>query len=345
MREIPVYWKTSLNDVEATMELVNRGKVTKAAVSAGGRPIYKVEYGTSNLPKGTANLSSALGAAAPGCYADKSGADYKPTVFLVGCVHGGEFEGTCGLLNLIKLLETGTDYAGNPAEELVRLCENVHLILLPMVNPDGRCRVPFDSFVDRTFQELRYYNQGTWKNGELCGYPECKMVHPIKAVSGYLGAYFDDDGVNMMHENFFGPVSAGTRLILDICAEEAPDCSILLHGGTNSPNHMLAPNYASLNTKKEVFELSQQIEALCIKAGVRYWVQPLRENEKKEIPPSFNLPSAMHHCCGTPAVTFESNQGLVDDGDIICDYEEIYRAHFILFSQTMRYYLAKFGKL
>lgn len=345
MSNMPVYWKTSLEHVEETLKIVKKGKVTLAARSAGGRPIYTVEYGKSNLPKGTANLSSAMGGKDVRCYADKTGSDYNPTIFLVGCIHGGEFEGTCGILNLIKLLETGTDYAGNPNEELVQLSEKCHLILIPIVNPDGRARVPFDSFVDKTFYELRYYDQGTWKDGSLCNWPDCKKIHPIKDYVDYLGAYFNDDGVNMMHEDFFGKVSTGTRLVLDICSQEAPDYSILLHGGTNSTDHMIAPTYASWNTKKEVHELDLCIKEACDREQVRHRVLALSDSEKNENPPSFNLPSAMHHCCGTPAVTFESNQGLVDDGDVIYSYEEIYKAHMILFGETMRYYLKKFGKI
>ena len=53
----------------------------------------------------------------------------------------------------------------------------------------------------------------------------------------------------------------------------------------------------------------------------------------------------MHHCCSAPAVTYESNQGLCDHGTVIYDYDEIYKAHMILFAETIRYYLDKFGKL
>ena len=344
MHTIPEYWKTSLQDVEETLKTVKKGTVTLAAHSAGGRPIYTVEYGNSNLPKGTANLSSALGAGDLCCYADKSGENYVPTVFLVGCVHGGEFEGTCGILNLIKLIETGTDYAGTSNEALRALCEKVHLILIPMVNPDGRARVPFDSFVGRTFYELRYYNQGTWKDGTLCNWPGCKKIHPIKDHVAYLGAYFNDDGINMMHEDFFGQVSSGTRLVLDLCSREAPDFSILLHGGTNCPDNMIAPKYSSLNTKKEVHALELLMQEACLRAQVRYHVVGIQERENGEKAPSFNLTSAMHHCCGAPTVTFESNQGLADDGKTIYGYEEIYQGHMILFAETMRYCLKKFGK-
>lgn len=350
MEKVPVYWKTTLKDVEETLQFVKKGKVSHAATSAGGRPIYMVEYGVSNLPKGTANLSSALGAADPSCYANKSGADYNPTVFLVGCVHGGEFEGTCAILNLMKLLETGTDYAGNPNEELVELCEKTHLILIPLANPDGRRRDPGISVGGRTMEQMRYYDQGTWKDGSLADWPDCKKVHPIKDHVEHLGSYFDDDGVNMMHENFFGKVSTGTRLILDICASEAPDFSILLHGGTGCINHMLSPAYASLNTKQEIVQLDVAVEKACLQANVRHRAQPLVDSEKNEIPPSFNLISAMHHCCGAPAVTYESNQAPDGEdvarlGGVSYSYEEIYKAHCILFGETMRYYLKKFHKM
>ncbi len=346
MSNVPVFWKTRLDEVEDTLKLVKKGKVTQPATSAGGRPIYMIEYGRSNLPPHKANCSSALGARDIKYYADKSGADYNPTIFLVGCVHGGEFEGTAALLNYIKLIETGTDYNGERNDELVSLTEKCHVIIIPMVNPDGRSHVPFDTFVGRTFYELRYYNQGTWKDGSLCGWPECKAYTPIKDYVDYLGAYFDDDGVNMMHEDFFSDnVSAGTRVILDVCANESPDFSVLLHGGTNSTQHMIAPKYASLTAKKEIFAFSEIMKEKSAEAGVRYYHLPISEAEKNDIPPSFNLTSAMHHCCSEAAVTYESNQGLCDEGDVIFTHEEIYKAHIVLFTELLRFELNKFGKI
>ena len=348
MSNIPVYWKTRLDEVEETLKLVKKGVVTNVGTSAGGRPIYKVEYGKSNLPKGTSdNVSSALGAHSYKSYADKTGADYIPTAFFVGCVHGGEFEGTSALLNMIKQIETGTDYNGERNDELVALAQKVHLVIIPMANPDGRSHIPFDSFVGKSFTDLRYYNQGTWKNGELCGWPGCKMKHPIKEYVDYLGGYFNDDGVNMMHEDFFGGnLSAGTKAVLDVCKKDAPDFSILLHGGDNCINHMIAPTYSALNAKKEVYEISVSYKALCDENNVRFKVLDISNNgENSEVSPtSFNLPSAMYHCCAEPAVTFESNQGLTERGDVVYDYEEIYKAHALLFAETMRYVLKKHNK-
>ena len=347
MSNIPVYWKSRLEDVEEALKLVKGGKVTKPCVSAGGRPIYMIEYGESTLPKRTANCSSALGARGRiECYADKRSPDYIPTVFLCGCIHGGEFEGTVAMLNLIKLIETGTDYNGDRYDELVELAKKVHLILVPMVNPDGRSHIPFDTYVGRPHYDLRYYNQGTWKDGSLCGWPECKMVHPIKDAVDYLGGYYNDDGVNMMHEDFCGgKLSTGTQLTLDICREYAPDFSILLHGGANSTPHIIASSYVSYKSKLETAAVMDAVEARSIKEGLHFVNKGVKDVEKNERPPSFSLPSAMHHCCSEPTITYESNQGLTECDGLCYTHEQIYKAHMILFEETIRVQLKRYGKI
>lgn len=330
--KVPEYWKGNLKDVESIVQEVKKGTVHTLRPSAGGRPIYMIEYGTSNLPPSRATLSSALGANDYSCYADKRGADYCPTVFLAGCIHGGEFEGTVAILNLIRMIETGVDYNGNTDVELLSFMEKVHLILMPMCNPDGRMHIPFDNFVGRTFYELRYYNQGTWKDGSLCGWPECKRYFPIKDYADYLGGYYNDDGVNLMHDDFFGHAAAETQNILDICRLYAPDVSVLFHGGAGCRNHITLPGYVSGNAKRKCCQLIERvIRAYCEKDYVfvdnREW--HLRYDLEQENPPTaFNLISAMHHCCGEMCITYESNQGLIDNGRAM-DNEAIYHSHMI----------------
>ena len=108
---------------------------------------------------------------------------------------------------------------------------------------------------------------------------------------------------------------------------------------------MLPPEYASLMTKKEVHAAELKVKERCDKEGVRYATVGIRDLENRDNPPSFNLPSAMHHCCSAPAVTYESNQGLCDHGTVIYDYDEIYKAHMILFEEVIRFELEKYGKL
>ena len=116
MKEIiplPVYWHSSVKQVNEDISKVKKGKVHTLLPSAGGRPVYMLEYGKNTLPESRATLSSACGAHDYRCYADKTQDDYIPTVFLTGCMHGGEFEGTVALMNLISLLESGVDLAGS----------------------------------------------------------------------------------------------------------------------------------------------------------------------------------------------------------------------------------------
>jgi len=337
--QVPVYWKSTLEDVEETLKLVKRGTVSVITTSAGGRPVYQVEYGKSNVKLGTANLASALGAHDGKYFADKSGDDYVPTFFIDGCIHGGEFEGTMAVLNLIKLMETGTDYAGQEYPELLELMNRLHLILVPVSNPDGRSRVPFASFVGKTFYDLRYYDQGTWKDGTLCGWPACKTIHPIKEKAGFLGAYFNDDGINMMHEDYFGNASKETTALFDICRKEAPDFTVLLHGGSNTINMLVPYDYTTKEAHEESLVVSRQLKERCDKEGVLYEVC-----ESCGFGAGFMLCSAMHHLCGGIVITYESNQGLVDDGDVIYTHDEIYKSHLLLFEEVAKHLLEKYKR-
>ncbi|MBR2466844.1 MAG: hypothetical protein IKB38_07975 [Clostridia bacterium] len=346
---LPIYWHGSVDAVNEDLKKIKKGTVKELLPSAGGRPIYMVEYGTSNLPPRKANLSSALGGKDFNCYADKRGADYVPTVYIAGCIHGGEFEGTVAIMNLISLLETGVDLAGNKNDKLKSLAERVHLVLTPMCNPDGRSHIPFDNFVGHTFYDLRYYNQGIWKNGELCGWPECKQIHPIKDHVAYLGGYFNDDGVNMMHDNFFGHNANETQNVLDVCSEYAPDIAVLCHGGDNSAPHFTPLEYASGNAKRAMTEIATLVRSKYDSTELRGFENigdrfENRRGEDAERPASFNLISAMHHCCGAPCITFESNQGLIKENSYVLNNDEIYLSHMLMIEALCEWALSKFGK-
>ena len=348
MNNTPKYYKTSLNDIEDLVKSVNIAAINTLCLSAGGRPVYMFSYGTPNKFCRTANLSSALGGHNKNCFADKSSPDYKPTLLLGGCIHGGEFEGTSALLNLINIIETGYDFAQTEFFNLKSLCESVNLLIIPCINPDGRSHVPFDSFIGKSFSELRYYNQGTWLDGALCGWPECKLRHPIKDFVDYLGGYFNDDGINLMHDNFFGKKSAETQALFDVCEQYVPDFTVLLHGGTNTKNCVLGPAYAPNEIKQRVSQFDALLDDACKSAGLEYYVanKDIDYGESKEIPVSFNLPSALTQLCGEPCVTYESNQGLIDDKlgvGYSCD--EIYNHHLILFKTLIEYLVHKSKKI
>lgn len=335
MKEIiepPIYWHSSVEQVNEDIKKITKGKVTELLPSAGKRPIYMIEYGERTIPESKATLSSACGAHDVRCYADKTQDGYVPTVFISACIHGGEFEGTVAMMNLISLLENGVDLAGNKNDRLLELASKLHLVLIPMSNPDGRSRIPFDNFVGHTFKDLRYYDQGTWKNGELCGWPDCKKIHPIKDYCDFLGGYFNDDGVNMIHDDFFINPANETKNIIQVARDTAPDFCLYLHGGGNTVNTFFPDYYMTDDVKRQIFEIGAIAEKEYAKEGLVFKSDINVSNPSECYLPPFTIECAVFNVCGEPSVTFESNQGLTECNDPYClTNDEIYRSHMLFF--------------
>ena len=105
--------------------------------SAGGRPIHAVVYGKPRQGSGTTTFSGSLGFGNVRAY---RGPDHEKTVYMgMSSVHGGEFEGIVGTVNLISAIETGKDLRGKEWPEITAIVAKLdRLILVPIVNPDGR---------------------------------------------------------------------------------------------------------------------------------------------------------------------------------------------------------------
>src|SRR4051812_32070208 len=100
------FWKSRLSDVDDAVKETRKGVARVLAKSAGGREVHLVAYGEKNDLHSTANYNSACGGNDPASYARKDGTQ-RPTLFFLGPVHGQEFEGVAGLVNLLKIAETG----------------------------------------------------------------------------------------------------------------------------------------------------------------------------------------------------------------------------------------------
>ena len=331
---VPVFWKTSLPDVEAAYQSATHATEKRVlALSAGGRPLYLLAYGQKKLP-GMANYSSALGAHDAFCYKNRE--NKQPTILLIGAEHGQETEGIAALLNLISLLETGVDLAGNGNEALLALAKQARIVIVPVANPDGRARVEPVGMVGLTGRDLRYWGQGTWKDGSLCGWPECKRIHPIKDHVGFLGGYYNDDGINFSHDTFFHPMARETQTILDLCADEIPDYILHLHGGSNSKGDLLQPKYVPVEIQQAVEALARRCFAAGEKEGLEFGIIPVLQRESGPNPPSLNLASMAHHACGGVSAVYESNECLIDEPGPHLTHAQITRMHMILFEETLR---------
>ena len=171
----------------------------------------------------------------------------------------------------------------------------------------------------------------------MCGWPECKRVHPIKQAAGFLGGYYNDDGVNLMHDNFFSPMAQETAALLRLAEDERTDIALHLHGGSNSKGDLLLPAYMSTAANRTIETLAQMCRVAGEQEGLEFRNGAVKKSDDGVgTPPPFNLPSAMHHICGAANTTYESNECIIDEPGPHLTHANVLRMHMILFEQALR---------
>ncbi|RIH65471.1 hypothetical protein D1164_10145 [Mariniphaga sediminis] len=342
--DLPEFFKSGLSDIEDELKLVKHGKVETIATSPGGFPVYAVYYGEKDDFKSQANYNSAVAAWNPAYYAEK-GEDTKPVIFIIGPVHGQEVEGIVGLVNLVHIMETGKDYRGKDWSSLRNKLQKCRVIIIPCANPDGRKRCPYDSFLGLHEDMVTKYGQGTRKDGSMWGWPGAKSNHPMKGDVGILGAYFNDDGINIMHDEFFHPMAEETKAILEITRTEAPDMAVTLHSH-ETPPAIYNPAYTARYMKERVYDLEQRLNNRYKKENVSFTPDNLLRKPKIEdekFPPrtSFNLVCALHNISGTMAFAYECNDGTISDKipEPFVTYEDILDIQLLLYDEMVDYIL------
>lgn len=341
---LPDFFKSRLTDIEQEVAKLKNGKVKTIATSPGGLPVYAVYYGEKDNFHSQANYNSAVAARNPKYYAKKDRST-KPVVFFIGPVHGQEVEGIVGLVNLIHIAETGKDYRGKEWLSLKNRMEKCRVIIIPCANPDGRKRCPYDSFMGLHEDMVTKYGQGTRKDGSLWGWPEAKSNHPMKGDVGILGAYFNDDGINIMHDEFFHPMAKETKAILEIARNEAPDMAVSLHSH-ETPPAIYNPMYSAWFMKERVFDLEKRLNNRYKEEKLSFTpddllMRPKKEDEKFPPKVSFNLVCALHNISGTMAFTYECNDGTISDRlpEPFVTYENILDIELILYEEMLDYAL------
>jgi hypothetical protein len=336
---IPDYYRSKLSDVDAEIALIKKGSVKTLTTSPGGLPVYGIFYGEKEDFQTQANYNSAVAAGNIAYYA-KKGTGTKPVVYFIGPVHGQEVEGVAGLVNLIHIAETGKDYRGREWPVLSKYFNQCRVIIIPLANPDGRKRCPYDSFVGLPTETMTKYGQGTKKDGTLWGWPDAKSVHPMKGDVKILGSYFNDNGVNIMHDEFFSPMAEETKAVMKIALEEVPDITVSLHSCECNP-FIIQNSLAPIFMQKRIAGLAEQLNKRYINLKLPHMPEDwtLSISEKDTIPPateSFNLVSALHYASGTMSFTFESPHGTIEDG---ATHDEIIDIQLVLYEEIFKYIL------
>ncbi|HYC69847.1 MAG TPA: M14 family zinc carboxypeptidase [Opitutaceae bacterium] len=310
--DIPGFWISDVEGVHRFLrEKVKKGKVETIGHTAGGRPILAVAYGTPRQGRGTSTFSGSLGFFDVRAYL---GPDAGKKVFIaLGAVHGGEFEGIVGIVNLIAVLETGRDLRGREWPELTAAAGRLdRIVLVPIVNVDGRARIPvrMEPFAgtDKRFHE--YYNTGCWADGKHIGWPMVKEFIPLDfARTQFPGGYPNDAGVNIQHDDFLGARQPETQALLDLVAREKPDLMFNMHTGAPPQNYYVRVHRPPVEQKlAPVFDgLYRTVHTALAHAGL----QETRDPEIEATPPTrpngpMNLETAMNLHCGVLPVLIEA---------------------------------------
>jgi len=336
---LPEFWKSKLSDVQDCVGKIRRASVETIATSPGGRELFLVSYGQRRDLQTQATYSSACGAGNPAWYAHKP-AGTAPTVMLLGPVHGHEVENIVGLVNLIHLAETGRDHRGREWPKLAESFEKCRVLIIPCANPDGRARCKLDSFVGETHDTMAHWGQGSRADGSDYGWPGVKTRMPMVGDVGLLGAYHNDEGVNVMHDDFCAPMAGETRAVFDVARAEAPDYIAMLHSHGGEPRP-LPVSYVPRAIKQKVYDFCEQLAS-------RYEAEQLpfrppdelTEGVVGEPPTSLNLTSAVHHVCGAATFTFECSHGVSDEPYPHVTHEQILDIQLILYEELLNFALA-----
>jgi hypothetical protein len=336
--EPPDFWKGKLDDVARCVEGVKRGKVRTIAQSPGKRDVFLVSYGPCVDLQSQATYSSACGAGNPAWYAHKPHRT-PPTLFLIGPVHGQEVEGIVGLVNFINVMEKGRDLRGRKWDRLAADAAQTRLLIIPCANPDGRARCTFDSFVGETQATMAHWGQGSRADETDYAWPGVKTRMPMVEDVGFLGAYHNDDGINIVHEDFFSPTADETKAILSIARKEAPDYIAVLHSHGGEPRP-LPVAYVPRFIKEKVKQFCDQLADRYESEGLPFRrPEEIKEDGIEFPPPAFNLISALHHTCGAMPFTFECPHGLSDEQYPHVTHDQILDIQLILYEELFKFAL------
>ncbi len=166
----PNYWPARLEQIEDFLRSLRRGRVETFGLSAGNRSLWAAVYET-----------------------DPS----APTLCVVGGTHGHE-PGTCvSCLNAMHVLEHGRDFKGDPLPALTRAAESMNLLFIPVLNADGRARMP-EGFHATLAMNTEAYEKGMTRDCKVNKTAEGALIDGVEiADMVVLGGRYNDAGFLM----------------------------------------------------------------------------------------------------------------------------------------------------
>ena len=158
------------------------------------------------------------------------------------------------------------------------------------------------------------------------------------AAVGTLGAYFNDDGVNLMHDEWFEPMAAETRAFFRLAREEAPDWIVSLHSHASAPS--IEPTAYVPRTVKEIDPPARRPRPAPLRRGrlaARHGRAGAEGGRRAASRPRRSTCAArLHHACGAAAFVYESCRGVATKPYPAATHEQILDLHLILFDELFR---------
>jgi hypothetical protein len=354
--EIPAFWISTYDEIQAWLQAhVSLGKSEIIGKSAGGREIQAALYGSARQGLGTTTFSGALGCRDMQAYLGPEAA--KKVYMGIGGVHGFELEGIVGVVNLINVLETGKDLRGTAWPEITETAKQLdRIMLIPLMNPDGRARVPMRMETNKgpDMDCHEYLNIGCWADGNRIVWPMCKTLIPMDFDQvEFPGGYPNDAGVNIQHDDFFGKRQPETEALFALCARERPDLIMHMHTGAPFRNYFM-------RMLRDFCEpaLTPVFEQLYARVHTRLALEGLQSSNDPavEADPTqsslgpFNLTSALNLHCGALNVVMESPShgfsGYDRQGELVTHSPEmLLDAQLYCHLEAMRFLAEKGGRI
>jgi hypothetical protein len=232
---LPPFWITSLEGVASFFDGCAQAEVRDIGQSAGGRPILAAAYGGLEPRERRMPCHTGVALGEPTAYFGEP--REKPVLLIASTVHGAEIEGTVACVNFAHVMETGEDLRGKAWPRLREAAEQFRVVLIPIMSPDGRIHAGVESLVGYPIDRVGYHAQGRWKDGSPINYSGPYHNHPLrKEETSHIGGYFNDHGINLMYDDWFGPNHCPeTDAYLKLAHEEAPNCVLNLHSCQSGP--------------------------------------------------------------------------------------------------------------
>ncbi len=327
---VPGFWITSNKAVTGYLEKnVFRGRVSVIGHSAGKRPVYAYEFGEKETGPQTVSFSSAYAVRKPELFSQQD-RKKKPSLLIYSAIHGAEVEGTAALINLIHIIEHGCDLRGKKWPGLSGMAEQYRLVIVPLSQPDGRERYVPDSMVGQSLATFQYYAHGMWKDGTPCLYPSHKETLPLPLERiGHLGAYFNDNGVNCQHDDFFGTVQPETAALIALAHTERPDCILSCHACEADPGFSGPHMTNSAAAEAMTIRIAEAVLAKHLAAQLRPYGK-LNLNRHSY----FYLQDILSMASGALPLLYEFPHGAVN---VPFTHDEIVDLGLILFEELMRF--------